>query len=305
MTRWASRSWKAWSCTIRLTMSDPAVVDAAARDLREILAGVAAVASRFRPDSALERANRNAGKPVPVPRALVQLVHIALAAAAQTAGAVDPTVGRSVVALGYDRDIALVRGRDLPPRAPVGRRADWRDVVLDRDAGLLTVPVGTALDLGATAKAATADHAAAALHARYGTAVLVELGGDLAVAGTRDAGWAITVAEREGSPGQDILLAGGGLATSTTTVRTWRQGGHPVHHIVDPRTGRPAGAVWRTATVAAPGALAANVASTAALVMGDGAERWLAARGLAARLIAVGGHVRTVGGWPAPLAQVA
>lgn len=305
MTRWASRSWTTWSCTIRLTVADPAVADAAAADLQEILAAVDAVASRFRPDSALEHANRHAGRPVPVPRALVQLVHTALAAAAQTDGAVDPTVGRSLVALGYDRDIALVRGRDLPLRAPVRRRADWRDVVLDRDAGLLTVPVGVALDLGATAKAATADHAAAALSTRYGTAVLVELGGDIAVAGTRDAGWAITVSEREGRPGQDILLAGGGLATSTTTVRTWRQGGQPVHHIVDPRSGRPAGAVWRTATVAAPGALAANVATTAALVMGEDAERWLAARGLAARLVAVDGQVRTVGGWPEPLAQVA
>jgi thiamine biosynthesis lipoprotein len=71
-----------------------------------------------------------------------------------------------------------------------------------------------------------------------------------------------------------------------------------VHHVLDPLTGRPVAGPWRTATVAAPTALAANVASTAALVLGEGAVSWLARRDLAARLVATGGAVRVVGGWP-------
>ena len=168
-----------------------------------------------------------------------------------------------------------------------------------RGEGLLTVPIGTYLDLGATAKAYVADHAAHALSTRYGTAVMVELGGDIAVAGHRPDGWCVQVAEREGDDGQLVLLRYGGLTTSTTTVRHWRRGGVAMHHIIDPRTGQPADGPWRTATVAAPRALAANVASTAAIVLGEDAVRWLEARGIAARLVRRDGGVQCTEGWPA------
>ena len=179
---------------------------------------------------------------------------------------------------------------------------------LDREAGLLTVPVGAALDLGATAKAFIADHAARALSRRYDTGVLVELGGDIAVAGHRPDGWCLDVAEREGGDGQLVLVRHGGLATSTTTVRTWRRGGRPVHHIVDPRTGLPADGPWRTVSVYAPCALAANTASTAAIVMGEDAVAWLETRNLTARLVGLDGTVVTTGAWPQsrmPVAAVA
>ena len=171
---------------------------------------------------------------------------------------------------------------------------------LHREAGLLVVPQGTALDLGATAKAYTADLAARTLSRRYGTPVLVELGGDLATAGSPRGGWPVLVAERENGSGQVVVLRHGGLATSTTTIRRWRRGQRSVHHIVDPRTGTPAGGPWRTASVYAPSALAANVASTAAIVLGERAVDWLTERHLAARLVGNDGSVRTTAGWPAP-----
>jgi thiamine biosynthesis lipoprotein len=174
-------------------------------------------------------------------------------------------------------------------------------VRLHREVGLLTVPAGVALDLGATAKAWTADHAAATLTARYGTPVLVELGGDLAVAGDRPDGWVVRVAEREGAAGQLVLLRHGGLATSTTTVRTWRRGGRPMHHLVDPLTGRPTDGPWRTASVAAGSALDANVASTAAIVRGPAAVDRLTGRRVAARLVGRDGDVVTTPGWPLEL----
>ena len=288
---------RAWSCTVRLVVEDDRVLTAAAADFTALLARVDQIASRFRPDSALSIANTRAGKPTPVPKLLVDLVGAALDAAVQTDGAVDPTVGLALQRLGYDRDISLVEADGPSPAASPRARA-WNDVQLHREAGLLTVPVGTALDLGATAKAYIADHAALALAARYNTAVMVELGGDLAVAGHRPDGWCIRVAEREGDDGQLVLVRHGGLTTSTTTVRHWQRGGRPVHHIIDPRTGLPADGPWRTVTVAAPRALAANVASTAAIVLGADAVQWLQARGLAARLISHDGDIHTTAGWP-------
>ncbi len=282
---------------MRLAVADDRCVDAAAAQLREILDRVDGVASRFRPDSELSRVNARSGTPVALSRDLLRLVDAAMLAAASSSGAVDPTVGADLLAWGYDRDIA-----DLLPDGPaphlVSRRSSWKDVRLDREAGILIAPRGVQLDLGASAKAATADFAARQLHERFGTPVMVELGGDLSVEGSPDGGWPIWVAERDGGPGELITLHHGGLATSTTEVRRWTRGGHSAHHIIDPRTGAPTDGCWRTVTVAAPTALAANTASTAAIVLGDAAERWLRGQGLAARLVHRNGDLVLIGGWP-------
>ena len=94
------------------------------------------------------------------------------------------------------------------------------------------------------------------------------------------------------------MVSGGGIATSGTTVRRWLAGDVELHHIVDPRTGRPADTPWRTVTVAAGSCVDANVASTAAVVLGEEAPAWLAARGLAARLVRESGALVYTGGWP-------
>ena len=296
----ATHTGRAWSCTVRLVVEDDRALRPAVEDLRALLTRVDRAASRFRADSALSMANARAGRPTPIPHLLVDLVGAALEAAHDTGGVVDPTLGRAVQRLGYDRDISEVATDDPTPLAVATGPGRWRAVRLHRAAGLLTVPAGTALDLGATAKAWTADTAARELAARYDTGVLVELGGDLAVAGTRPGGWCVRVAEREGADGQLVTVAAGGVATSTTTVRTWRRAGRTVHHLLDPATGEPADGPWRTVTVAAPSALAANTASTAAVVRGASALDWLTARGLPARLVGRDGAVVTTAGWPAP-----
>jgi thiamine biosynthesis lipoprotein len=304
MSSEATWTGTAWSCTVRLVVTEAAALATATADLAALLDRVDAAASRFRPDSALSHANRHAGRPVPVPPLLVDLVDAALDAAAQTAGAVDPTIGRALHEVGYDRDIAAVVADDPSPVTPRPQRGGWQRVRLHREAGLLTVPAGTALDLGATAKAWTADRAAGSIAARYGCGVLVELGGDLAAAGANPAGWRVKVAEREYGDGQLVLLRHGGLTTSTTTVRQWRRAGRPMHHILDPATGLPADGPWRTASVAAPLAVTANVASTAAIVLGERAVDWLTGRRLAARLVARDGSVVTTPGWPLPRRRV-
>jgi len=300
----ATHVGSAWSCTVRLVVEDDRALAPATADLYALLDRVDAAASRFLADSALSVANARAGRPTPVPRLLVDLVNAALDAAADTNGAVDPTLGLAVQRLGYDRDIREV-APDAPAPVTPSTPGRWRAVKLHREAGLLTVPVGTALDLGATAKAWTADRAATELAARYGTGVLVELGGDLAVAGERSGGWVVRVAEREGEDGQPITVHAGGVCTSTTTIRTWRRGGRTVHHLLDPATGEPASGPWRTASVAAGSALAANTASTAAIVRGADALAWLSARGMPARLVAQDGIVVTTTGWPDPMSAAA
>jgi thiamine biosynthesis lipoprotein len=95
-----------------------------------------------------------------------------------------------------------------------------------------------------------------------------------------------------------VAIRGGGLATSSVTVRRSGEGARAVHHLIDPVSGRPAEGPWRTASVSAGSCLDANTASTAAIVLGAAATEWLEARRLAARLVGQDGSVRHIAGWP-------
>ncbi|NUR99673.1 MAG: FAD:protein FMN transferase [Kribbellaceae bacterium] len=294
----ASRTWSAWSCTVRLTVDDPAVLGAACGELKALMDRVDKAASRFRPDSELSVVNDRAGALVPVSRLLVDLVDVSLVAAQVSGGAVDPTVGTAVIAAGYDADIETVRRRFPQPYGDQVKVAGWQEVRLNRKLALLGVPKDCALDLGATAKAWTADRAANLLSKRYGCAVLVEIGGDLRAAGEPKEPWVITVAERAGDSGVLVTLAHGGLTTSTRTVRRWQTPTGYGHHVIDPRTGRPADGPYRTASVWAPTAVRANTFSTALVATGEAALGRLKLAGHPARLVDADGEVTELSGWP-------
>jgi thiamine biosynthesis lipoprotein len=282
----------------------PAALGTAVRLLRAELAALDLACSRFRADSELMRVNAAGGRTVPVSPLLADLVAAAIRAAEQTGGDVDPMLGDSLVAAGYDGDFADLPadGAAVVPRPP--RAGAWREIELDQAAGTLRLPAGAALDLGAVAKAFAADRAADRIAAAAELGVLVNLGGDIALAGPPlPDGWPVRVTDRpvhrdDGRGDQVVHLHGGGLATSSTVVRQWRRGGSPYHHILDPRTGLPAEPVWRTVSVTAATCVDANTASTAAVVRGRPALDWLADVGLPSRLVEVTGQVHRIAGWP-------
>lgn len=268
------------------------------------LAAIDAACSRFREDSDLTRANRAAGRPEVVGPVLIEAVATAVRTAKQTDGLVDPTIGRAVRFAGYDRDFATIPAARRSHRITVRHVPGWRQVIVDRAAGTVTVPVGVELDLGATAKAYAADRAATAAYDACQAGVLVSLGGDVAIAGPPpDGGWHVGIADDHrtlpAAADQTVGVYSGGLATSSTGVRRWRIGTQTAHHLIDPRTGRPAISPWRTVSVAAGSCVDANAASTAAIIRGTSALDWLAGLGLPARLVSERGEIVRVGDWPA------
>lgn len=279
---------------------------APARALAEqVLADVDRTCSRFRDDSDLSRANRQDGHWVEVDPVLVAAVSTACDASRQTDGLVHPLLGRPLVQLGYDRDFSLLADcEDEYAAAPTPPAiGSWQEIGLD-PAGALRVPAGTALDLGATAKAWAADLVAAAVAGELDAGAIVSLGGDLAIAEDDGDPWPVAIGTRPGAPAETtVTLDRGGLATSSTEVRRWTRRGVSLHHLLDPRTGRPAPVTWRTVTATGPSATAANTATTAAVVLGPDAPAWLAERGVTARLVAADGTVHRTGGWPAEPAQ--
>ena len=304
MTAVAERPWvglrqRAIGTYVHVLLSEPTVAAAAAGLVAGELDALDRACSRFRADSELV-ALATATGPVRVSPVLAGALDAALRVAEETDGLVQPTLGRALRAAGYDRTLAELPA-DGPAAVRLPMRPDlWRDIVADGRE--VTLPPGTELDLGATAKAWAADRIAEGV-AALGTGVLVNLGGDISVAGASpEGGWSVEIRDRPdgGTVVQTIEIDTGGLATSSTTARTWRRGGRVLHHIMDPRTGAPVPPAWACVSVAAAGCLAANAASTAAVVLGPDAVDWLTARGLPACLLRPTGEVVRLCGWPEP-----
>jgi len=242
--------------------------------------------TRFRETSELCRVNAAAGSPVLVSPRFAQVVRLALRAAAATNGTVDPTLGRALEAAGYDRDFDLLEPRSTAAGTP--SPGCWRDVRLY--GRVLSFPPGVALDLNGVVKGLAADEG---LRLLAGDG-FVSAGGDVAARGR------ITGAV----PGGDtIVLRAGGIATSGSTRRRWRNGDTTAHHLLDPATGRPASSSWAEVTVVAGSCLAADVAAKAAFLAGADGPAWLDRRGLGGRFGGTGGMVVDNAVWKRATAQ--
>ncbi|MCW2974795.1 MAG: thiamine biosynthesis protein [Actinomycetia bacterium] len=284
-------------------ITEPVALADALTCLLDELRAIDEACSRFRPDSEVMRLRSAGGRWTAASPLFREALHAGVRAAAATGGDVDPTVGGSLNALGWDRDFAIVVSRNAAIEIEAVPAAGWRRIEIDDERGRVRVPPDTTIDLGATAKALAADRAAQAAYRATGVGVLVNLGGDIAVAGPApDGGWPVLVADDHRTPldgeGETVAIRSGGLATSSTSVRRWNTAGGEVHHIVDPRSGAPAARVWRTVSVCAASCVDANTASTAAIVRGTAAPMWLQSLHLPARLVRTDGSVVLTDGWP-------
>lgn len=300
--RLAAVDRRALGVRVRLVVTDAACLPRASDILQTELAALDLACSRFRADSELSAVNRSAGRRVAVSPLLSAAIAVALTAARQTGGMVDPTLGGSMTRLGYDQDFDRLPDDAAPVAFTTHRVSHWSRVQLDRTMDTVLLPAGVGLDLGATAKAWCADRLADQIATELGCGVLVSLGGDIATAGgPPEGGWAVRVQERPtDAVGRvsTVSVQSGGLATSSMKARRWRRGGVELHHLLDPHTGMPAVSPWRTITVAAGTCLAANTASTSAIVSGRRGLKELADRRLPARLVDQQGDVITINGWP-------
>lgn len=290
--------------SLRLVVTNPTQLRAAKAAVDQVVDAIDRAASRFRDDSELSRLNSSPERDITVSPLLAQAIAAGLRGAELTGGAVDPTVGSAIRLAGYDADFARVPAEGAKIRLTAHRVPGWQAVQFDARSRTVRLARGVEIDLGATAKALASDLAAiAASRALDGAGVLVSLGGDIACAGEAPSeGWPIQTSEDSAADidenEETIAISSGGIATSSTTVRRWTRGGTVLHHIIDPATGLPANSCWRTASVVAGSCVDANIASTAAIVMGRQALIWLEANRLAARLVDLKGRVHRVAGWP-------
>jgi thiamine biosynthesis lipoprotein len=241
--------------------------------------------SRFQPRSELSELNRHPGRPFRASQVLWEVVRWALQAAAQTQGLVTPTLLPVLEDAGYDRSFESIAaaGRSAANRGTrlAAQDCDWRGVACNARTRSITLPPGMRLDLGGFVKGWAADRAAR----RLGGAApaLIDAGGDIAVSGPRADGqpWPVAVADplRPGERLCVLRIEQGGVATSGRDYRRWQRNGAWQHHILDPRTARPAESDVLIATVAGPNAAEAEVAAKAVVILGSKAGlAWLEAR---------------------------
>lgn len=282
-----------WTTHAVVLTTDHAAIDRVRSEVLAELGRIELACSRFRADSEVSRIARRPGVPFMVSPVLAELLNEAKRAEEWTGGAVSVTVGADVQRLGYDKRWAgLTTG-------PSAARAPWAPLGYDAIVGTYVGAPGEVLDFGSIGKAIAADRIAALIAERAGCGVLVNLGGDIAIAGRAPVGgWRISI-DDDLSSRPTVALREGALATSSTLRRSWRtEDGVARHHIVDPRTGENPAPYWACVSVAAARAVDANAAATASIVLGDRAPRFLAAQGMCARLTAIDGRREYVGGWP-------
>jgi thiamine biosynthesis lipoprotein len=140
------------------------------------------------------------------------------------------------------------------------------------------LPSGCTLDLGGVAKGWAAQQAM--LRLSRTAPALVNAGGDIAISSVQQSGepWSIGVTDplNPETHLQVLQVKSGGIATSGKDYHKWQLNGKWVHHILDPRTGRPAQTDVLTATILAPSVLEAETAAKTVFILGSQAGmQWL------------------------------
>lgn len=251
---------------------------------------------RFDEASELSRLNR-ASEPVVVSPLLFEALTRAARHVAATQGLFDPAVGSALLAAGYTRSFAPgALDRPAPAQAP-GVRRRFAELRLDPARRLVARPPGLLLDLGGFVKGWTADRAARLLPSTS----VIDAGGDAVLrgAGEDGAGWLIDVEDPFDPDAvlRTLRVTGRAVATSGVSRRRWITAGEEQHHLIDPRTGRPARSDLVQVTVVGESAEEAELLAKTALLLGarEG-SRWLRARpGIAALLVRRDRGIETIG----------
>ena len=247
----------------------------AARDARRVAERVIAwsrLLTRHEPGSPLLLLNDDPATVVPVRPTLGAALAWADDASGMTSGLVDVT--RLAERLAAERGNA---GREEPGRPAGGPAASWRvDLGSPRRPTVVRAP-GTRFDLDGIGKGWLADRALCLLAGHPGAAV--DADGDVAVRVAPGDRWEIGVADPRREDGllarivladeAGVLKRGGrtwGVATSGTSIHRF---GPAAHHLIDPRTGRPAATDVVQATVIASGAAVAEALAKSAVILGS------------------------------------
>ncbi len=261
-----------------------------------------AILSEWRADSEISAINDAAGvAPVAVGPETVAVLRVALDLAERTGGAFDPTFAACGRLWSFRNRVVPSRADLDACRALVDRSAVEIDADDDGGTVFLRRP-GMRIGIAGVGKGWILDRAADVLRARGLRDFSVDGGGDLVLAGRGPRGrWVLGIADprRPGTLHGTIEAPDGAVVTSGDYMQAFEKDGVRYHHILDPRTGMPAG---RSAavTVVAPDAATADALATGLFVLGpEAALAWVEATpGVEALVFDGAGAARASSGFP-------
>lgn len=227
--------------------------------------------SRFLPDSELSTFNRNAGMKQLVSSEFRDIMIVAREISNKTDGLYNPFVLPALQAAGYSH--SRVPGYEQDAVDDHSHKSVTSINRLEIGDNWARIPYGTALDLGGCGKGYLADQLRDKLPDTI-SGYWFSFGGDIAVGGhdEHDQPWSVTVQSADDSSKNIAALTvvtNSGIATSGTTVHNGKKAGKSWHHIIDPRSRRPAETDVLLATVHADSALHADVLASCAVILGS------------------------------------
>ncbi len=232
----------------------------------------------YRPDSEISKANRLAGcQPVRLSRETFSLIEKAILWSRRTEGAFDITAGPLVEAWGFTR-----RSGRKPTVEEVERALQcvgYQFLVLDSHQSTIEFArAGVSMNMGGIGKGDALDRIAKRLQAAGVTDFLLH-GGSSSVVAVGDQtqgsgmGWAVGISHPTKPKRRlgGVWLRNGSLATSGSGKQFFHHRGKRFGHVIDPRTGYPAGDLLAL-TVVTDSAADADACSTGFFVAGS---RWV------------------------------
>lgn len=242
--------------------------------------------STYMPDSEISRFNRQEadGVPFPISERFREVMRRSIEVYEQSGGAFDPTLEPLISLWGFGAESSETEEPTAEQIEQRLTRVGLNKVVLQENTLRKTVP-GLELNLSAIAKGYGVDRVAALLQEAGYTNIYVEIGGEVVCEGVnaRRIPWVIGVQLPEREAGSSLIrrlsLHNRALATSGDYRNYLGPEAEHRHHILDPRTGRPAGHTLASVSVLAADCMTADAVATALYVMGtrEGME-WLQSR---------------------------
>jgi FAD:protein FMN transferase len=222
--------------------------------------------------SEVSRVNANAGKkPVAVGPETFAVVERALDMSKKSGGIFDISFGAFKGVWKFDEDI----DGSLPPEADVKQRlalVNYKHIVIDKNKRTVFLKkAGMSINLGGIAKGYAVDRCAALLRKAGFKDFMVQAGGDMYVAGKKGTDpWVVGIRDPRGERDEMFALMpieDHAFSTSGDYERGFVKDGVRYHHILDARTGYPAGAS-RSVTIRAKDAFTADAWSKVMFILG-------------------------------------
>jgi len=239
------------------------------------------VISSWDPQSDTSKINTNAGKqPIKINERLMRVLLRAREISKLSGGALDVTVSPVGKLWSLEKDNPLIPDNKQIQKAL--KLVKYKDLILDQKKGTAFLRRrGMRIDLGAIAKGAAVDVGIASLRKSGFENALINAGGDLYAMGSKpDGPWKVGIQaprEEHGKVMMKFEVEDRAVATSGDYEEMVVINGKRYHHILDPKTGRPADKCI-SVTVIAENAETADALATAFFVLGPDRGMYLSER---------------------------